>query len=196
MNHTESMAKLFWRLLRFQPWSYLLVLGTKLCFLTLLPQATGLLFRHYFNYLNSQSTAGQITVGWNIQTILLLLIGIGLARAVTLMVDIIGNRIFRHPFGVLLRKNVLDYLLSQPAAQALNVSTGEAISRLRDDPTAIANFLYMTTFLAGNVLFATMALVIMININGWVTALVFGPLMVVVVVANRMYKRIEALTRG
>lgn len=171
------------------------MLGTKLCFLTLLPQATGLITRQFFNHLSRQTTDGWM-VGWNIQTLLWLLIGIGLARAVTLVVDIVGNRIFRHPVGVLLRKNVLEYLLAQPAAQALTISTGEAISRLRDDPAAIANFLYMTTFLIGNLLFALIALVVMASINSWVTVLVFGPLVVVVIVANQMRKRIERLARA
>ncbi|MBV7337358.1 ABC transporter ATP-binding protein/permease [Chloroflexi bacterium TSY] len=188
---TEPIALSFWRLLCFQPWSYLLVLGTKLCFFTLLPQATGLLTRQFFDQLTDQAV-----VGWNMQTLLWLLIGIGLARAVTVVIDIVGNRLFRHPLGVLLRKNVLDYLLAQPAAQALSISTGEAISRLRDDPSAVANFLYMTTFLVANLLFALIALVVMVSINGWVTALVFGPLVLVIVVANQMRKRIEKLTRA
>ena len=156
-----------------------------------MPQATGLLTRQFFDQLN-----GQATLGWNVQTVLWMLVGIGLARAVTMVVDIVGNRIFRHPLSVLLRKNVLAYLLAQPAARALAVTTGEAISRLRDDPSAIANFLYMTTFFIANLLFALIALVVMISINGWVTALVFGPLLLVIVIANQMRKRIERLARA
>ncbi|MEZ4677843.1 MAG: ABC transporter ATP-binding protein [Caldilineaceae bacterium] len=185
-----STARTFWHLLCFQPWSYLLVLSTKLCFITLLPQATALLMRQFFDRLN-----GQGAMTWSVQTIVWLLVGIGLARTVTVVVDIVGNRVFRHPLGVLLRKNVLAYLFAQPAAQALIVSPGEAISHLRDDPTTIANFLYETTFLVSQLLFALIALSVMVSINPWIAALVFGPLVVVILVANRMRKRIERLSR-
>lgn len=194
MNETSkpvSTARTFWHLLRFQPWSYLLVLSTKLCFITLLPQATALLMSQFFDRLN-----GQDMVTWSVQTIVWLLVGIGLARTVTVVVDIVGNRVFRHPLGALLRKNVLTYLFAQPAAQVLSVSPGEAISHLRDDPTTIANFLYETTFLVSQLLFALIAFGVMVSINPWIAALVFGPLVAVVLVANRMRKRIERLSRA
>ncbi|MEM7131998.1 MAG: ABC transporter ATP-binding protein [Chloroflexota bacterium] len=186
----------FWQLLRYQTWTYLLMLGTKLIFLALLPQARGLLIGQFFEQLATQGTTSQATVGWNVQTLLWLLFGLGLARAVTVMIDIVGNRFARHPIGVLLRKNVLDHMLQQPAAQALATSPGEAISHLRDDPNTIANFLYLTTFLVGNLLFALTALFVMTSINAWIAVLVFGPLVLVILIANRLQNRMEQLTRS
>ncbi|MBX3014306.1 MAG: ABC transporter ATP-binding protein [Caldilineaceae bacterium] len=192
MNAPTSIAwRPFGRLLGFQPWTYLLVLLTKLCFITLLPQASGLLTRQFFDQLAESS--GQ---AWGSQPVLWLLVGIGFARAVAIVVDMVGNRLFRHPLGALLRKNVLTYLLAQPAAQALTCSPSEAVSHLRDDVTIIANALYMTSFFVAHLLFALIAVGVMVQIDGGVTALVVAPLFGVVVTANRLRKRMEQLFRA
>lgn len=177
-----------WRLLSFQPWTYLLVIVTKLFFITLLPHATGLLTRQFFDGLT-----GKAPMTWGINGLVWLFIGIGVGRAVAAVMDVVGNRLFRHPLGALLRKNLLIHLFSRPAAQALTISPSEAVSRLRDDVIVTVNMLYTTTFLVANLLFALIAIVIMVRIDPWVTGLVFGPLLCVVIVANRVRKRMEHL---
>jgi ATP-binding cassette, subfamily B, bacterial len=190
MNHTDDKMpwQHFWRLLCFQPWTYLLVVTTKLLFITFLPQAIGLLTRQFFDSLTSRApvTGGSHGLVW-------LLIGIGVARAVAAVVDVVGNRVFRHPLGALLRKNILTYLLARPAAQALLVSPSEAVSRLRDDVIITVNALYTTSFFVAHLLFALIAVGVMVRIEPWVTAFVFGPLVSVVVIANRVRKRMEGL---
>ncbi|MEZ4861074.1 MAG: ABC transporter ATP-binding protein [Caldilineaceae bacterium] len=177
-----------WRLLCFQPWTYLLVTVTKLLFITLLPQATALLMRQFFDGLT-----GDAPFVWGINGLVWLLIGIGVARAVATVVDVVGNRLFRHPLGALLRKNLLTHLFARPAAQALPMSPSEAVSRLRDDVIVTVNFLYTTTFFVAHLLFALIAVVVMVRIDPWVTVLVFGPLLGVVIIANRVRKRMERL---
>lgn len=177
-----------WRLLCFQPWSYLLVVVTKLLFITLLPHAAGLLTRQFFD-----SLVGKTPATWGIQGLIWLLVGIGVARAVAAVVDVVGNRVFRHPLGALLRKNLLSHLFTRPAAQALLVSPSEAISRLRDDVIITVNALYTTSFFVAHLLFALIAVGVMVRIEPWVTAFVFGPLVSVVVIANHARKRMEGL---
>lgn len=177
-----------WRLLCFQPWTYLLVTVTKLLFITLLPQATALLMRQFFDGL-----AGDAAFVWGIDGLVWLLIGLGVAHAVAIVADVVGNRLFRHPLGALLRKNLLTHLLARPAAQALAISPSEAVSRLRDDVIVTVNFLYTTTFLVAHLLFALIAVIVLVRIDPWVTALVFGPLIGVVLIANRVRQRMERL---
>lgn len=178
----------FWRLLCFQPWTYLLVLVTKLLFITLLPQATGLLTRQFFD-----SLTGNAPLVGGINGLVWLFIGVGAARAVAIVVDVVGNRLFRHPLGALLRKNILAHLFARPAAQALRTSPSEAVSHLRDDVIVTVNALYTTTFLVAHLLFALIAVMVMVRINPWVTALGFGPLIGVVLIANRVRQRVEQL---
>ncbi|MCE7980589.1 MAG: ABC transporter ATP-binding protein [Caldilinea sp. CFX5] len=182
-----------WRLIAFQPWTYLLVIVTKLFFITLLPHAAGLLTRQFFDGLTGQAAMVWGSMTWGIHGLLWLLVGIGVARAVAAVVDTVGNRLFRHPLGALLRKNLLTHLFSRPAAQALTISPSEAVSRLRDDVIVTVNMLYMTTFLVANLLFALIAIVVMVRIDPWVTALVVGPLLSVVVITNWLRKRMEQM---
>ncbi|MEZ4729645.1 MAG: ABC transporter transmembrane domain-containing protein [Caldilineaceae bacterium] len=190
MNETNASIpwRHLWRLLCFQPWTYLLVTVTKLLFITLLPQATVLLMRQFFDGLT-----GDAAFGWGIDGLVWLFIGLGVARAVAIVADVVGNRLFRHPLGALLRKNLLTHLFARPAAQALTISPSEAVSRLRDDVIVTVNFLYTTTFFVAHLLFALIAVVVMVRVAPWVTALVFGPLIGVVLIANRVRKRMERL---
>ncbi|MEM7532193.1 MAG: ABC transporter ATP-binding protein [Chloroflexota bacterium] len=174
-----------WRLLIFRPGFYLVHIAVKLTFITILVNATGLLTREFFNSLTDNAYAG-----WNVNTIIGLIVAAGLVRAVTMLIDVVVNRLFRHPLGVLIRKNLMLDLLNRQDARGIPQSAGNIISRMRDDVIEIVNFVYFTTFIVTNLLMALIALVIMLRINPLITVLVFAPLIVVVVVATQVRKRI------
>ena len=54
------------------------------------------------------------------------------------------------------------------------------------------NFIYMTSFFSAYVIFAVSALIILITINVQVTLLVFLPLVLILIVTNRLRPQIEA----
>jgi ATP-binding cassette subfamily B protein len=103
------------------------------------------------------------------------------------------NAPFMLGVGGLLRKNLFARILERSRrAPSLPQSPGEAVSRFRDDVEEIsASFLYFND-LIGFTLFTAIGIAIMLRIHAGITLAVFLPLVVIVVVTNRMGRRITA----
>ncbi len=121
------------------------------------------------------------------------LVAIALARSVVVFVDVPLH--FRTEFALasLLRKNVLERVLSRPAGHALPHTPGEAISRLRDDVEGVVKLLMEASFQVGTLAFAVAGGVVMVGIDPLLTALVFVPLAVVVAIVRFLRKRISTV---
>jgi ATP-binding cassette, subfamily B, bacterial len=169
--------KLIWRLLLFQPGLYLL-LAIPWVINQVLPLAPGLIGRAFFDTLTGQAKA---SIG--LWSLIALLIMVGLGRAVMTFVGIVADAVFRVTIGALLHKNLLTVILSRPGARAVPYSTGESISRFRDDVEEILEALSWTCDLIGFVLFTLVALVIMIEINLSITVLVLIPTVLIITLA-------------
>lgn len=92
----------------------------------------------------------------------------------------------------LVSANLFDYILSRPGAQALPGSTGEAISRFRDDVAQIQNFFSMLYNAVATGAFALIAFLVMLSINVPMTLVVFLPMVIVTLLVNRARTRIAA----
>ena len=121
------------------------------------------------------------------------LVAIALARSVVVFIDVPLH--FRTEFALasLLRKNVLERVLSQPAGNALPHTPGEAISRLRDDVEGVVKLLMEASFQVGTLAFAVVGGGVMIGIDPLLTAMVFVPLAVVVAIVRFLRKRISTV---
>ena len=121
------------------------------------------------------------------------LVAVALARAVVVFIDVPLH--FRTEFALtsLLRKNVLERVLSRPAGNALPHTPGEAISRLRDDVEGVVRLLMEASFQVGTLAFAVAGGVVMIGIDPLLTALVFVPLALVVVIVRFLRQKITTL---
>ena len=121
------------------------------------------------------------------------LVAIALARSVVVFIDVPLH--FRTEFALtsLLRKNVLERVLSRPAGHALPHTPGEAISRLRDDVEGVVKLLMEASFQVGTLAFAVAGGVVMIGIDPLLTAMVFVPLAIVVAVVRFLRKRISTV---
>jgi ATP-binding cassette subfamily B protein len=168
-----------WRIAVYRPGLYLLFGLLEILFFTVFPQLVGLVIRVFFDTLSGQSTAGL-----NPYTLAALLVALALGRAAATFADVAVYFNFRYTVEALLRQNLFEHILSRPGAAALPESTGEAISRFREDVEEVAHFMAesLTTLAFG--LFALGALVLMWRTDPRVTVLVFIPLLVVLVVAN------------
>ena len=78
-----------------------------------------------------------------------------------------------------------------PGARALPSSTGEAISRFREDAVEVGNFTVWAVFLLAAGSFGVIALITMARINLLVTIFAFMPLLLVVAVANLARARVQ-----
>ena len=93
--------------------------------------------------------------------------------------------------GALLQRNVLTYLMHMSGGRGLPGSPGEAVTRFRDDASGVGEFFIGPKFIAANLVFAAIAVVIMIRISPFITLVGFVPFMVVLGVVNVAKSRIE-----
>ena len=176
----------FWSLIRFRPWLY--VLNCLSIILVMLAEMVpGLVVLLFFNRLaaSSQADLGM----WELVA---LLVAALLGRIVFLVGCQLTNAPFIYNNAALIQKNLFARILQLPGACALPASSGEAISRFRDDVDENTIFLMAFNDLIAMTLFASIALVIMIRINVVVTLIVFVPLALVVAVINVAGSRIKA----
>ncbi|GAB4181903.1 MAG: ABC transporter ATP-binding protein [Roseiflexaceae bacterium] len=143
----------------------------------------GLVIREVFDALTGQAPAG-----FNPTTALMLLM---LITVVVQSIGVYGFWLEGSLIGwieTLLRRNMLEQIFRRPGAQALPTSSGEAISRFRDDPRAILQFLTYAPDVPAQAVALTISLVILGQIDLLFTLAVFVPLLVTIVavqVANR-----------
>ena len=166
------------RLTRYQP-RYFVMLAARAVSIGLIPQGIALTSRAIFDNMTSEQAA---TVGfWSLAAILL-------ALAVTRSLMIFGNIILsvrvEFTFATLLRKNVFDHILDQPGNNALPESTGEAVTRFREDVDYVNKYLQRIGFAFPLLVFGVIALYIMIGIDTIITFYVFLPLAVIMVTVS------------
>jgi ATP-binding cassette subfamily B protein len=98
---------------------------------------------------------------------------------------------YRYTNAALLRYNLFEHILRHPNIRSVSDSSGEAITRFRDDVDQAGGLLNEVLYLTGPLAFAVTALVIMMRINTFMTLVVFVPLVVVVICARVASQRIE-----
>ncbi|HEY0607150.1 MAG TPA: ABC transporter ATP-binding protein [Herpetosiphonaceae bacterium] len=174
-----------WRLIRYQPWLYLL----NVIFWTLeglAPLVQGLIIKFFFDTLtgNAALTSGL----WGLIALLVATIAAQIACVLSGIVTIANYDITTN---ALLRHNLLERILQRPGAQSLPESPGAAISRFRDDVGEIDSFSGLFIDLIGKILFMLIALGILLSVDVQLTLLVFLPLMGVLVAAKIASHRVE-----
>jgi ATP-binding cassette subfamily B protein len=177
-----------WQIIRnlgwYNPWLFLATgfgVFTSMYVLTLVP---GLILQRFFNDLADGAEAG--ANGW---TMLGLLVAVSCVRFVTMMIAS-AEPILHIWVGALLRKNILQRILTHPGARSVPVSAGEAVSRFRDDVQAVCLFLSWTFDPLGQVLMLGLSIVILSQIDPLLTLGVFVPLLLTVVLIVRAETRI------
>jgi ATP-binding cassette, subfamily B, bacterial len=178
---------LIWRLARYTFWHYLgsgLIVGVAMYLFPLVP---GLVAREVLDTLTGQAPAG-----WNVESLLVLLVVVGVLQLVMGTVGGTAENALGVVAGTLLRKNMLERILERPGARALPASAGEAISRFRDDVKNIGMYLGWTLDPFGQALVFLVALAILIQVDAFMTLFVFAPLLVVIVLVQLARRRVRA----
>jgi ATP-binding cassette subfamily B protein len=91
---------------------------------------------------------------------------------------------------------MMNRVLDLPAARALPQSTGEAVSRFRDDVEHVTDLMITINDLTASTVFACIAITIMVSINASITLAVFLPLALIVAVVNIAGTRLEAYRKA
>lgn len=93
--------------------------------------------------------------------------------------------------AVLLRRNVVAWLVAGPGAPQLPGTPGDALSRLRDDVGEVTGYAESWTDIWGGLLYVVVGLGVMVAISPTVTLVVVLPMLGVVVAANRLGPRLR-----
>jgi ATP-binding cassette, subfamily B, bacterial len=178
------------QLLKYQPVMYAINL-TGIVGAFLLEMVPGLLSREYFNLLS-----GAAPVRFDLTALIVLLLVGAVGRMCFYILLPMTNTTFVYTCGALLRKNMLARILQRPGARALPASSGEAVSRFRDDiDETLWSVMYFNDLIALTA-FAAVGLTIMLRINTWITLAVLLPLVLIVVVTRRVSERIEEFRKA
>lgn len=174
------------RLARFQP-RYFIMLAARTVSIAIIPQGIALTTRAIFDNITTEQSA---TIGfWSLAAILF---GFAVMRSIIIFGNVILSVRVEFTFGTLLRKNIFDHILDQPGNQALPESTGEAITRFREDVDHVNRYLQRFGFAVPLLVFAAIAIYIMVQISPLITFAVFLPLafiMITVSAATRWLRR-------
>ena len=181
-----SVVRAWWGLIRCFPGLYSLTMALRIFVFVGIFQATGLIIRFYFD-----SLSGSAPLAWGPNAWAAVMLAAALLRNGLIFTDMYV--FFRWTFSTAatMRKNLLEHILSMPGARALPSSTGEAISRFREDADEVGNYTVWAVFLLATGSFGVVALITMARINLRVTVFAFMPLLLVVAVANLARARVQ-----
>lgn len=175
----------FGSLIRFLPWLY-----TLNCLFIILVFAfeiiPGLVVRSFFDRL-TEHTLSNLNL-WQFAALFVLS---GAGHLLFLAGCQLTNSPFMFSNAALIQKNIFSHILQLPGACALPASSGEAISRLRDDVDENMFFLMMFNDLIAYAFFVAIAFVVMLSINVLITFAVCVPLIVIVAIVNIAGQRIK-----
>lgn len=173
-----------WGLMRYRPWLYL---SNALIWIILhmVPLLPGLIAQQFFNRLTH---VGRINS--ELWLLIATLVALALGQATLFFFGGIVDNLHRFSMSNILRRNLLARILERPGARAVPSSPGEAISRLRDDAEQAENAISWTLDSIGEILFALLAVIILLRINTTITLLVFFPLAGVLAITQLMRNRL------
>ncbi|GHO52635.1 ABC transporter ATP-binding protein [Ktedonobacter robiniae] len=174
-----------WGLMRYRPWLYL---GNALIWIILhmAPLLPGLIAQQFFNTL---ARSGHLNR--ELWLLIATLVAIALGQAALFLFGGLVDNLHRFSMSNILRRNLLARILERPGARAVPGSPGEAISRFRDDANQAENAISWTLDSIGEILFALVAVFILLRINATITLLVFFPLAGVLAITQLMRNRLS-----
>ncbi len=142
-----------------------------------LEQALALTLREVFNTLT-----GDALTSLSVWTLCAVLVGFGAAHFVVFVGTLALHSANAFMIGALLQRNVFAHLMNLSGDRGLPASSGEAVTRFRGDASSVGEFLVVLKFIAAELVFAAVAVLIMIRISPLITLVAFVPPIVILTV--------------
>jgi ATP-binding cassette, subfamily B, bacterial len=170
-------------------WSFLGSVGFYVVFFVLV-LAPGLINRAIFDALSGRGPAGV-----NVWSLIGLVVGLEFGRFGMLYGGGVLFNVFRYGGEALLKRNMMDWLVSAPGARVLPGSPGEAVSRFRDD---VLETVGLSTILivSPQVLTGAVAFAIMLHVNAVITLVVAAPMLAAVALTYLLTRRIQGYRKA
>ena len=155
-----------------------------------LPLLFGLIIRALFDALSGAAPAGL-----NPWTLVALLLSVNLSRIGFFGWGIWVYATLWHELTLLIRRNLLNWLMNARGSRRLPDSPGEAVTRFRDDVDDVMALIESLVDAGGLLLFALAAVIIMALINPLVTAVITVPLVGMVLLTRALTPKIRQFRR-
>jgi ATP-binding cassette, subfamily B, bacterial len=155
------------------------------------PVLYGLFMKGIFDALGGGATAA--TSPW---VFLALALAVDVGRIASLAGGVYAWASYWAELVLVLRRNLLGYLLTAPGTRRLPDSPSEAISRFRDDVNDVAEYIEHWVDFWGFALFALVALALMATVDPLMTALIGVPLLLTLVASNLLRPHIRRARRA
>ena len=172
-----------WRIIRFRPWMFA-IHCTFVVILFSLQVVPGLIEKAIFD-----SITGAAPAAFGLWTLVALFISVEVARLVTSFGVEWTGWTYRYSVGLIMVRNIVASILRRSGADPLPVSPGEAINRFRGDVGETSDFPTWLPDIAGKVIAAVVAVVIMARINLTITLFIFVPLALTIVTSRLVWSR-------
>ncbi len=183
--------KVILSMLRFRPAYFLVDLISVLAVRVAYQIIPGLALRAFFDMLTGQG-ADQIGIGW----VAAILVSALLARMLGEYGFLRADPPLFSEVALLLRRNLLKYILRRPGASPLPDSPGEAVSRFRSDVVEIPLFVIWINDIMVGLGITIAALLMMAAISIKVTLLSLAPLLVIGAISIMATHRVEDYARA
>ncbi|WP_336779442.1 ABC transporter ATP-binding protein [Paenibacillus illinoisensis] len=184
-----KLRPLVWKLIQYRPKYYVIsaLIWNLFLISALLP---GLFTRAIFEKL----PMGDIQSN-SVFILILLFVITSVFRYLTTYGAVATEVTFQYLASALIRKNIVNQIFKKPGARALNISSGDAVSRFRDDVAQIINLATDAPYVISQFLFTIFALIIMLKINWFIALCVVVPVLTIVLVVHYSSKLIEKYRR-
>ncbi len=139
---------------------------------------------------------GEAAFDWSPWTFLVLLTALNLGRIGVFIPSIYIWATLWHELGLLLRRNLINYLTRAPGSRVLPDSPSEAVSRFRDDVDEVTMLVESWVDSGGLVLSALVSFVVMYRVSPAVTLAVAAPLVLMLVLTRSFAERIRRYRRS
>ena len=174
-----------WSLGRVSPWLYIFTF--LVCLVShSLPLLNGLIMRALFDGL-----VGKDIGDFGVWHFLVFLLIIRLVIVISQQGSAAIYTYFDGKLQTLLRSNFFRGILETPGSR-IRLTSGELINRFEDDTRGVVNPIIISTMLGSRAIATAGALIIMFNINPFITITTFIPIVMILIIVNRMGKYIQA----
>lgn len=177
------------KLIAYQPGLFILSFVLQI-FRSLIPLLPGLIVKDILNHISDNLALDRAFF-----LLIAFLVGASLLRVMVLLSSVAVESTGTIVGSALIRRNILAILFRQPGAQPLPISTGDTIGRLNDDVFNLTEHIAYTFMVAGASIQLIVAIVIMLQIDIWITVAACTPMVITGYLINLATNRIHRYRR-
>ena len=145
-----------------------------------MPLFIGVISAAFFDTLTDQPA------GWNIPTVIAAAWGYAFGRVAVVVVAMRLHSSLLFRTGSAMRRSMLRWLYRLPGAQPVDETPGEVVSRFRDDVNHTTEAFDFTVDLISALVSAAIAIAVLLQIDPFITAVVFSPIALVIFITSRL----------